>query len=262
MSAKHAVLLVPSAVAAAMAGWQVQRMRWKEGLVAEAQAAMEQPPVDLLAGGAARFRRVATQGRYDHARAAFVGPRPLGYQPKDPDVKLGMRAMLVVPSALKSGFLLLTPLTSDDGRHTVLVNRGWVPPYWKAEWAARYAALQPAGPVAVTGVVQGSEEPSSFVPPNSPATGEFFWLDVPGIAEALGLPRSTPLVQVLTDESTFLKGEAPSTAGEVFPLPKPITSVVAFGTMPLGHFNYAVGWAAMSAAMAALALKLARKAWR
>jgi cytochrome oxidase assembly protein ShyY1 len=56
-----------------------------------------------------------------------------------------------------------------------------VPPYWKAQWQERYVALQPRGSVSVTGVVQGSESPSSFVPQNDAQAGDFFWMDVPGI---------------------------------------------------------------------------------
>ena len=41
-----------------------------------------------------------------------------------------------------------------------------------------------------------SESPSSFVPDNVPTTGEWFWIDVPGMAAALGLPPDTPLVEV------------------------------------------------------------------
>eukprot|EP00882_Tetradesmus_deserticola_P014755 GHRQ01015703.1.p2 GENE.GHRQ01015703.1~~GHRQ01015703.1.p2 ORF type:complete len:126 (-),score=26.31 GHRQ01015703.1:948-1274(-) len=66
-------------------------------------------------------------------------------------------------------------------QHTVLVNRGWVPPNWKAQWQERFAALQPTGTVSVTGVVQGSEHPSSFVPHNDAQAGDFFWMDVQGI---------------------------------------------------------------------------------
>jgi hypothetical protein len=39
--------------------------------------------------------------------------------------------------------------------------------------------------VTVEGVVQGSENPSSFVPPNNPAEGNYYWLDVPGIVSGV-----------------------------------------------------------------------------
>ena len=46
------------------------------------------------------------------------------------------------------------------------------------------------------GIIRSSEQPSSFVPPNNPAKGEWFWVDVAALAEAAGLPRDTPLVEV------------------------------------------------------------------
>lgn len=66
-------------------------------------------------------------------------------------------------------------------QHSVLVNRGWVPPNWKAEWQQHFMAQQPQGRVSVSGVVQGSESPSSYVPDNAPQQGLFFWMDVPGL---------------------------------------------------------------------------------
>jgi hypothetical protein len=48
------------------------------------------------------------------AAAAAAAAAGCSYEPKDPSVKLGMRQMLVTPGALKSGFLLVQPLTSND----------------------------------------------------------------------------------------------------------------------------------------------------
>jgi hypothetical protein len=78
-------------------------------------------------------------------------------------------------------------------------------------------------------------------------------------ANAFDLPANTPMLQVLVDDAAGLKGEQPSTTGSVYPLPKPISKVVQFSTMPIGHFNYAIGWGCMSATMAYLALKVLRK---
>lgn len=78
-------------------------------------------------------------------------------------------------------------------------------------------------------------------------------------AAAFELPTSTPMLQVLVDDAAGMKGEQPSTNGSVYPLPKPISRVVQFSTMPIGHFNYAIGWGCMSAVMGYLALKVLRK---
>ncbi len=63
----------------------------------------------------------------------------------------------------------------------VLVNRGWVPPGWRSSWVEGMLEQQPQGTVRVTGVVQGSEKPSSWMPPNDPAAREFHWVDAPAV---------------------------------------------------------------------------------
>ncbi|GBF90555.1 hypothetical protein Rsub_03126 [Raphidocelis subcapitata] len=257
--AKGALMFVPSAVAASMCYWQVQRMHWKEGVVQEAREAMRAPPDDVFSlDELPRFRRCSAAGAYDHSRAVFVGPRPISFELDRYELQDGgMRAMLSVPGAVKSGYLLITPLKHEGSNRTVLVNRGWVPPDWRRRWGDGVAAQQPAGRVVATGVGQGSEEPSGFVPRNEPEKGNFYWLDVPGIAEACGLHPATPMLQVLREGRE--KGEAPTTPGGPFPLPKQGDAVVKFSTMPADHANYAAMWGAMAAAMGAMAVRLVRR---
>lgn len=52
--------------------------------------------------------------------------------------------------------------------------------------------------VQIIGVTRSSEDRSSFVPDNNAAKGEWYWLDVPAMATAAGLPQDAQLVQVLT----------------------------------------------------------------
>lgn len=53
--------------------------------------------------------------------------------------------------------------------------------------------------MSVDGVVRASENRGGFVPDN---VGEqWYWLDVPAMARACGLPPETPFVELLTDTS-------------------------------------------------------------
>ena len=71
----------------------------------------------------------------------------------------------------------------------------------------------PAVQVEVEGIVRGSEQPSSFVPANDPASGQWFWIDVPALARAAGLPLDTPLVEArLTLTGSTLPRELGCTA--------------------------------------------------
>jgi cytochrome oxidase assembly protein ShyY1 len=46
-------------------------------------------------------------------------------------------------------------------------------------------------------VVRSSEPRGSFVPDNNPEKGEWYWVDVPALAQATGLPQNAQLIEVL-----------------------------------------------------------------
>ncbi len=96
---------------------------------------------------------------------------------------------------LRCRFMLVTPLHSDEWNRPVLVNRGWVPSTWRSDPQFRQQ-WETSGAVSLEAVTRVSEDPSSFVPQNNPNTGEWFWIDIPAMATALGLPMDTPLVEV------------------------------------------------------------------
>jgi len=68
------------------------------------------------------------------------------------------------------------------------------PPLASVQEAREHSPEAPSC-VCFVGITRRSERPSSFVPPN---TGDdWFWIDVPALAAAAGLPPSTPLVEVI-----------------------------------------------------------------
>lgn len=58
--------------------------------------------------------------------------------------------------------------------------------------------------VHVEGVIRESEKPSSFVPENSPSKAEWYWVDVPAMARAAGLPPDTPLIEAKSPRPPLL----------------------------------------------------------
>lgn len=98
----------------------------------------------------------------------------------------------------------------------------------------------------VSGVVRRSERPSSFVPPNDPPSGAWYWVDAQAMARAQQLPPSTPLV-----EAVGQAGEgAPAGA---YPQPSVEAALLRFPTTPGDHANYAATWLTLSAAIGGLA---------
>lgn len=117
-----------------MAGhWQQGRMREKEALRAQLDAASSAPPVPLAALPAAsdwstyRYRGIVATGEYDTRRQILIDNKVHGG---------------------RAGYDVVTPLKLADGR-VVLVDRGWV-----AQGASRLtppAVAPPQGSVTVLG---------------------------------------------------------------------------------------------------------------
>ena len=119
----------------------------------------------------------------------------------------------------------------------LLVNRGFVPPERRA--LADHGGSEPAGPVAVTGLLRMTEPGGGFLRRNDPANGRWFSRDVAAIAQAHGLDRVAPF---------FIDAEA-SPGPEV--APRGGLTVIQF---PNTHAVYAFTWYT-------LALMVAGAAW-
>ena len=96
--------------------WQVQRLGWKEELIARIDRQLRAEPVPAPPAQAMplrevdEYRRVSAQGRFDYGREVAV------------------RAS----TALGAGYWVLTPLQRADGSW-LLVNRGFVPQELRAQ---------------------------------------------------------------------------------------------------------------------------------
>ncbi|MDA1098088.1 MAG: SURF1 family protein [Proteobacteria bacterium] len=163
------------ALMVALGIWQLQRMAWKAGLIAETQAGMAAPPVSLdlyldnLA--ALNYRAVRLRGQFLHDREAYVGPR----------VHQG-----------RAGLHVLTPLRLADGA-TILINRGWIPKD-RRDPASR-ASGQVPGPVTIRGILRSRLAQGAWTPDYDSHADLWFWYDVAGIAKARGLELMTAVVQ-------------------------------------------------------------------
>lgn len=157
--------------------WQLQRLTWKEALIARVQARVNAPAVDApgppqwpgVDRDTAEYFRVQVRGRYDHAREALVrASTPLG-----------------------AGHWVLTPLRTDAG-WWVWVNRGFVPPQRRARDDRRSG--EPADEVQVTGLVRLSEPGGSLLQANDPATSRWYSRDVAALGPAHGLAGASARV--------------------------------------------------------------------
>jgi len=206
--------------------WQVQRLHWKEGLIAQRAAALAAPPVALPRTRAeARplaLRRVAAAG-------VFLN-----------DKEIAVHAIAPKGAA---GFDVLTPLREADGR-TVFVNRGFVPTGLK-ERATRPAG-EPVGSVNVAGLLRlmPAYKPGWFVPDNQPERGEWFWIDLKAMTAADGLSQVAPFY--IDADATPNPGGWPRGGAS---LPE----------LPNNHLQYAITWFALALAAVVIYVLSQRK---
>lgn len=202
-------------VCVALGVWQIQRLHWKERLIATRESALTAPPVmpppDAAEAARLEFHRVVATGRFLHGKAILlhaIGP------------------------AGGAGFDIWAPLRLDDGR-TLFVDRGFIP----SGLARRRGetASEDKSRVTVTGIVRLAppEKPGWFVPDNRPGQGEWFWPDLAAMAQVDGLP-ALPSYYIAADAAAT-PGSWPRGRASLPPLPN-------------NHLQYAVTWFSLAVA--------------
>jgi surfeit locus 1 family protein len=223
--------LAAFAVLVALGSWQVQRLRWKEGLLATIESrihAAPRPLDDVLGSGPAvadlEYTPVTIDGEFVHSAERHFFATWNG----------------------ASGFFVYTPIARPQGDY-VFVNRGFVP--YDLKDPARRPQSQVEGPVEVTGLLRAPlvEKPSSILPDNDPDGNLFYWKDIRAMAASSGLPADAPILGVFVDAD-----DTPNAGG----LPVGGVTIVA---LPNSHLQYAVTWYGLAAALAGV---LAALLWR
>jgi surfeit locus 1 family protein len=204
--------------------WQVQRLHWKEGLIAQRAAGVAAPSVALPRNDA------AAQGLEFHhveARGHYVG-----------------RTLYVHAISLDGaeGYHAITALALDGGG-VVLIDRGFVP----GESAPAIKIASPAGEVEAAGLLRLPAKPSWFTPDNAPATDTWFYVDPGAMAKATGVGDVLPFY---VDQDRAADPKAYPIGGQT-PL-----------DLPNHHLQYALTWYALAAALVIFYILLLRRQGR
>lgn len=200
------------AVALAVAGflklgfWQVERLHWKEGLLAEiaTQKTVDPNAVALdrqVTDPANRWHRGYLTGRWIETKNTKIGPR-------------------MENGAL--GYWIVTPFRTTGG-HTVLVNRGWVRQEDAEETQQKKLNK---GSATVTGTLRETDAESGAMAGND----IYSWhrLDIKNIAGTQHLKNPAPL-------ALFMETATPPDSSNLRPAP-PVAA------LRNEHKQYAIFW--------------------
>ena len=197
----------------ALGAWQVERLQWKLGLIAQVNRNLNAPPIpveEALAKppDAAQYRHVQMRGHFDNTREAYV----FGTGDEGSPV-----------------YHVLTPFTLDNGR-TLLVDRGVVPERLRDPHTR--SAGQIEGERRMGGVWRVPDAPGVFTP--APEIAERIWYarDLAGIAKAERIKLAAPAI---------VEADATPNRGG---WPKGGQTVVTFRNE---HLQYAITWFALAA---------------
>ena len=207
-----AVSLIGLAILVGLGVWQLQRLEWKEALIARIDARTKAKPIGLdkaIAIAKERrnpsYYRVRVEGRFHHDKERYLYAIGDG----------------------KPGWHVITPLETVNG-DMVLIDRGFVP-YDLKEPAGREAG-QVESVVAMTGILRTPEIQTVFTPDNEPQANRWFWRDLGGMARSM-FPDGT--VQIAP---FFLEAEASDVPGG---WPKGGQTQLVISN---NHLQYALTW--------------------
>lgn len=214
-----ALTLAMLAVLVSLGLWQVERLHWKEGLIAQIETRSKGPPISLkeatVMAGEGRdpsYWRVRVSGRFDHAKERY----------------------LFAVSEGRAGWHVIAPLKTTDGE-TVLIDRGFVPDRLKHPSTRAEGEVEDL--VTVTGIVRVPGTPGLFTPDNEPNANRWFWRDLKAMARSMFAGEPVKLVPFFLEaEKSDVPGGWPEGGQTRLDLPN-------------NHLQYAITWFLLAACL-------------
>ncbi len=195
------------AVLIGLGNWQVQRMAWKAGILAQIDAMIVAEPVALMP---------APDPANDKYRPVFVTGTFTGE----------FIEVLAGQVGASPGVQIIEAYLTGDGRR-ILIDRGFL-------LETDRAKLRPVKPVRVVGNLHWPVDSNQYTPPPDPKSGLWFARDVPAMAAALNA------------EATFIVAREP-TGDAITPMPVDSRSIPNdHWGYAITWYLLAIVWAVMS----------------
>ena len=214
------ITLIALAILIGLGTWQVQRLHWKNTMIAErierSEAAPTRLPSDFRDPETLEFSRVSVSGQFLHDQEMFLHARTYNGN---------------------VGFNVITPFELTDGRH-ILVNRGWVPPERKMPESR--AEAQVLGITEVEGLLRtdGWKGLDFVRPDNEPDERNYYYVDIAAMAEANGLQSIIGAVYIDAGPKANPGGFPIGSQTRIY--------------LRNDHLQYAITWYALAAVLAVI----------
>lgn len=182
----------------ALGSWQVERLKWKEGIIAalaeaNAGATLTALPVDEAELKPLQFRKISLKGTWVNAPQGTPGAVEFHLAPRYWQDKFG--------------YAIVTPFKLADDR-VVMVNRGWVPAKKKEASTRPETAVK--GRATINGLVRIGAERNYMSPPNQPEKNIWFGRDVAAMADAANIKNVVPAMVDIVGEQDAKQLPVPS----------------------------------------------------
>ncbi|MBA4749164.1 MAG: hypothetical protein H2057_00930 [Alphaproteobacteria bacterium] len=205
--------------------WQLQRLAWKEAMIAQINKQLAEPPVSIeevlscaSEPTACEFRKIVVTGHYEHDQEAHLYGRTRGGKPM---------THLVTPFVLSSGSV-------------ILVDRGWVPE------SVDMKTLTPvAGELTLHGYIRQKSARNTFTPDNNYEKNRLFSVDPTEWAHEKKATTLLPFYLVLEVKDS----------DQLFPRP---SDALTLGLRNF-HLSYAITWYMLALALLVLYVFYIRK---
>ncbi len=235
-----AVALPALVVLLVLGTWQVQRLAWKQDLLATIAARTDAPAEPL-----AKVIMDLRQGR--------IVADGLEYKPAAGEVVFmnEREQHFFATHRGRSGYYVYTPaIVPQIPDAIVFINRGFVP-FDLKEPELRAQSLTD-GPVTVEGLLrqQLPGKPSFVVPDNDPVGNIWYWKDLSGMSAAAGLPQDAVVPFFL--DAGYPDRDYPQ---DQFPVPG-----VTLIELPNNHLQYAVTWYGLALTLTVIVGVMVRRA--
>ncbi len=203
------------AVLVGLGTWQMRRLQWKNGLIAQIESRTHAAPVpfaDALAavrrGEDLEYTRVSVTGRWLR----------------------GLERYLWAPGGegQGQGWHVYAPLKTDAGP-IVIVNRGFVTPE-RRDPASRPEPGQ-AGEVSLVGLLRKPEARNAFTPDNDVGRNVWYWRDIDGMVRSMLAVAPSDGITPFSLDAERGSAAPPGPQGGVTRL-----------EIPNSHFQYAMTW--------------------